>query len=69
MRRERGSLGHEASKVGVEDSNILYRCYKSDVPVWSDNDDRTSITIDSVCRVSLSASVERDADVVNENPK
>lgn len=66
----RGSaLGHEASEIGVKDSHIFYRRDDSDVSVWSDNDDRTSVTVDPKRRISLPTSVERDTDVVDENPK
>jgi len=64
-----GSLGHETCKVGVEDSDILYRSHDCDVSVWSDDDDCASTAVNPVCRVGLSPGVERDADVVNEYPK
>lgn len=67
--RGRDSLSHETSKVGVEDSDILYRCYKSNVSIWSDDDDCTSITINPVCRISFSTGASGDGDVINENPK
>ena len=69
MSREGGSLGHETSKVSIENPSILYGRHESDVSIWSDDDDCTSITINPVCRISLSPGLERDADVVNENPK
>ena len=69
MGREGGTLGHEASKVGVEASNILYRRHDSDVSIWSDDDNCTSTTVDPVRRINLSADVERDAYVVNEDPR
>ena len=37
--------------------------------IWSDDDDCTGATVNSVCRISLSASVERDAYVVKEDPE
>ena len=64
-----GSLGHETSKVSVEDSNILERCYESDVSIWSDDDNRACIAVNSVGRISLSAGPGRDGDVVDENPE
>jgi len=62
-------LGHETGKIGIEDPNILQRCNESDVSVWSDDDDRASATVNPICRISLSTGVQRDGDVVNENPK
>ena len=65
----RSSLGHETGKVGVEDSNIPERCYESDVSIWSDDDNRASVAVDPVCRISLSTGTGRNGHVVNENPK
>ena len=67
MGRVIDSLGHETRKVGVEASNILQRCHDSNIPIWSDNDDGTRTTVNPVCRISHSASVERNAYVVNED--
>ena len=69
MKSGRGSLGHETGKVSVEDPNILYRRHESNVSIWPDDNNCTSITINPVCRISLSTSIERNADIVNENPR
>ena len=64
-----GSLGHETSKVGIENPDILHRRHDSDVSIRSDDDNCTGITVNPVRRISLSTSVESDANIVNENPK
>lgn len=69
MRRGGTSLGHETSEVGVEDSHIFYRCHDSDVSIWSDNHNRTGATVDPKCRISPSAGVEREVDIIDENSK
>ena len=43
-----GSLSHETRKVGIEVSDILQRPYDSDVSIWSDNDDCTTVTINPI---------------------
>lgn len=69
MGRMIGSLGHETSKVSVEAPDIFYRCHDSDVSIWPDDDDRTSTAVNPVCRISPSTNIERDADIVNEDPR
>ena len=69
MGRGIGSLGHETSKVSVEAPDILYRSHDSDVSVWPDDDNRTSTAVNPVRRISPSTDIERDADIVNEDPR